>query len=270
MPKQDKEKAKMWDFAFLEAVRFARSEQAGNPRFLYHYGDIICGLILTGSLLCGIMFFMKPKPYPEAQLNRFMGKMGDTFDYAINDCKIDGAEFVKMFVASTVCKKIENGEASYISGKSGIEIAIECVYEITGKALSVEPSEKFSRSAQYWCGWAVCYYQWWSSRKYADIFKAVSFEDMLGLYTTLHEASVEKFASVLDERVRAAYPETNLKRIRTAYGCSQRALAEMSGVNLRSIQMYEQRNKDINKAQSESLYRIAKALGCTMEDLLEE
>ncbi len=208
--------------------------------------------------------------YPETYLNRAMSIMGDAFDYAINDCKIDGAGFVKMFAASTACKKIENGEASYLSGKSGIEIAIECVYEMTGKEIFVEPSEKFNRSAQYWCGWAVCYYQWWSSRKYADIFKAVSFEDMLGLYPTLHEASVEKFASVLDEKVRAAYPETNLKRIRTAYGCSQRELAEMSGVSLRSIQMYEQRQKDINKAQSDSLYRLAKALGCKMEDLLEE
>ncbi len=196
--------------------------------------------------------------------------MGDAFDYAINDCKIDGTEFIKMFVASTVCKKIESGETSYISGKSGIEIAIACVYEITGKELSVKPSEEFNRSAQYWCGWAMCYYQWWSSRRYADIFKAVSYEDMLELYQTLHEASVEKIASVLDEKVRAVYPETNLKRIRTVYGCSQRELAEMSGVGLRSIQMYEQRNKDINKAQSESLYHLAKALGCTMEDLLEE
>ena len=196
--------------------------------------------------------------------------MGDAFDYAINDCKLDGTEFVKMFVASTACKKIENGEASYISGKSGAEIAIECIYEITGKELSIEPSEKYSRSAQFWCGWAVCYYQWWSSRRYADIFKSVSYEDMLGLYQTLHELSVEKIASVIDEKVRAFYHETNLKRIRTAYGCSQRKLAEMSGVSLRSIQMYEQRNKDINKAQSDSLYRLAKALGCTMEDLMEE
>ena len=86
---------------------------------------------------------------------------------------------------------------------------------------------------------------------------------------TLLEASVEKIASVIDENVRATYPETNLKRIRTAYGCSQRELSKMSGVSLRSIQMYEQRNKDINKAQSDSLYRLAKALGCTMEDLLE-
>ncbi len=66
------------------------------------------------------------------------------------------------------------------------------------------------------------------------------------------------------------YSETNLKRIRTAHGCTQKDLAEMSGVSLRSIQMYEQRNKDINKAQSDSLYRLAKALGCAMEDLLEE
>ena len=167
-------------------------------------------------------------------------------------------------------KKIENGEASYISGKSGIEIAVEGVYEITGKTLSVEPSEKFSRSAQYWCGWVACYYQWWSSRRYADIFKSVSYEDMLGLYQTLHESSVEKIASIIDERERVIFHETNLKRIRTAYGCSQRELAEMSGVSLRSIQMYEQRNKDINKAQPESLYHLAKALGCTMEDLLEE
>ena len=53
MPKQDKEGG---IFTTFDTARFASSEQAGNPRFLYHYGDIICGLILTGSLLCDIMF----------------------------------------------------------------------------------------------------------------------------------------------------------------------------------------------------------------------
>mgnify|MGYP003291559486 CR=1 FL=1 len=66
------------------------------------------------------------------------------------------------------------------------------------------------------------------------------------------------------------YPETNLKRIRTIYGCTQAELAEMSGVSLRSIQMYEQRNKDINKASVDTIYRLAKALGCTVEDLIEK
>jgi len=33
--------------------------------------------------------------------------------------------------------------------------------------------------------------------------------------------------------------------------------------------MYEQRNKDINKASVDTVYRLAKALGCTTEDLME-
>lgn len=63
--------------------------------------------------------------------------------------------------------------------------------------------------------------------------------------------------------------ETNLKLIRVAKGYSQKQLAELSGVSLRAIQTYEQRQKDINKAQSDSLHRLAKTLECNMEDLLE-
>ena len=69
--------------------------------------------------------------------------------------------------------------------------------------------------------------------------------------------------------MREYLPETNLKRIRVVYGCTQSELAEKADVSLRSIQMYEQRNKDINKASVDTVYRLAKALGCTTEDLME-
>ena len=82
--------------------------------------------------------------------------------------------------------------------------------------------------------------------------------------------TIEVFYVKINSMKANTFSETNLKRIRLIYGCSQRELAEMSGVSLRSIQTYEQRNKDINKAQAESLYCLAKALGCTMEDLLED
>ena len=59
------------------------------------------------------------------------------------------------------------------------------------------------------------------------------------------------------------------KRIRTTYGITQFELAKKADVSLRSIQMYEQRNKDINKASVGTIYSIAKVLGCTIEDLLE-
>ena len=62
---------------------------------------------------------------------------------------------------------------------------------------------------------------------------------------------------------------TNLKRIRTDAGLSQTKLAEASGVSVRMIQHYEQRVKDINAAAALTVYRIARALDCTVEDLLE-
>jgi len=72
-----------------------------------------------------------------------------------------------------------------------------------------------------------------------------------------------------DEKIRAHFKDTNLKHIRSAYSCTQAELAKRSGVTLRSIQMYEQRNKDINKASADALYRISRVLGCSMESLPE-
>lgn len=62
---------------------------------------------------------------------------------------------------------------------------------------------------------------------------------------------------------------TNLKKIRTERGYSQSKLAELSGVNVRMIQHYEQGVKDINLAQAVTVYKLAQALNCNMEELLE-
>lgn len=208
--------------------------------------------------------------YQEIYLSRAQATLGDAFDYAINDCRIPGEDFVRLFASSSVSKRLENGEPALLAGKSGIELALDVIFETTGKNLECEPQERFSRSKEYWIGWAVCYYQWYSCRSYSDIFNVLSFDDLANMYYTLHEADITKFADIADERMRDHFKETNLKRIRSLYGCTQAELANRSGVSLRSIQMYEQRNKDINKASAETLYRIARVLGCTMENLLEK
>ena len=208
--------------------------------------------------------------YQEMYLSKAQASLGDAFDYAINTCKIPGEDFIRFFTASSVSKRMENGEPAYLAGKSGIEIAVDVVLETTGKQLDCEPQEHMGRSREYWIGWAVCYYQWYSARSFSDIFKVLSFEDLQNMYYTLHEADITKFADIVDDKMRDHFKETNLKRIRTIYGCTQAELSERSGVSLRSIQMYEQRNKDINKASVEALYRISKVLGCTIEDLLEK
>ena len=209
------------------------------------------------------------RAYQEIYLSKAQSVIGDAFDYAVNTCAIPGTDLVKLFIASSVSKRMENGEPVYLAGKSGIEIVREIVAETKGQELQIEPQEHFGRSKEYWIGWAVAYYQWYSGRKYSDIFKVLSFEDLQKMYYTLHEADITKFVDIVDSKIKEYFPETNLKRIRTAYGFTQAELAERSGVSLRSIQMYEQRNKNINKASADTMYSIAKALGCTMEDLIE-
>lgn len=61
----------------------------------------------------------------------------------------------------------------------------------------------------------------------------------------------------------------NLKRIREDAGLSQGKLAAASGISVRVIQAYEQGAKDINKAQGATLRALARALDCSMEDLME-
>ena len=209
------------------------------------------------------------RAYPEIYLTRFRKVLGEAFDHAINTCGIDGNSFIKLFLGSTACIRIERGEPNYLVGKSGIELASEIVWEIMGKEISLEAEMKLGRSAEYWIGWAVAYYQWYSDRKFMDIFQAISFDDLRFMYHTLHETDITKFVDIAEERIKAYFPDTNLKRFRSYFGYSQAELSRRSGVSLRSIQMYEQRKKDINKASVVTVYQLAKCLGCTVEDLIE-
>ena len=81
---------------------------------------------------------------------------------------------------------------------------------------------------------------------------------------------IRQFVDRMNEQYRIAKPETNLKTLRALAGQSQAQLAQLSGVPLRTIQQYEQRQKDINKAQTKTLFQLARTLKCDMEHLIEK
>lgn len=62
---------------------------------------------------------------------------------------------------------------------------------------------------------------------------------------------------------------TNLKQKRLEADLSQSELSKLSGVPVRTIQQYEQRQKNINSAKVESVLSISKALSCNINDILE-
>lgn len=56
---------------------------------------------------------------------------------------------------------------------------------------------------------------------------------------------------------------------RLELGLSQSQFAKAAGINVRKLQDYEQGHSDINKAAAETIYKLARFLGCRMEDLLD-
>ena len=95
----------------------------------------------------------------------------------------------------------------------------------------------------------------------------IPYEKVYNLYGVIHEADPSKAVTVFDEMMLNG--ETNLAFYRKSNKLSQSQLAEASGVSARSIQLYEQRQTNINNAQYNHLASLANVLGCEIKDILE-
>ncbi len=212
---------------------------------------------------------MMTRAYNESYLSNAKDRLSSFFDYAINDCKMKPEWITSLFVATGYAEQFERGNPAYLAGMSGVELARAVILKAYGNKELPKPSPSEDRSPEYWAGWALASYQWHSARRFKDIFERVPLTEIIGMYSVYHEMDISHFIEDMDVRYKAAEGESNLKRIRENRGLSQTELSEQSGVNLRNIQMYEQRGNNIDKAQAQILYKLSRVLGCSIEDLLE-
>lgn len=212
---------------------------------------------------------MMIKGYDYNLLETAMKNLGEAFDYAKNSCNVEMDKFIEMFISTEYAKMFEDGNPKVTIGISGSELALN-IFEKCGYSQKIQPTQnKFDYSQEYWCGWILAYYQWKTGLSFKYIHSLISMQEILNLYPTLHEANEDKFVDVLNSRIKNKVKTTRLQQLRKNCGLSQKELAEKSGVNLRTLQQYELKTKDINKASASSVYALAKILNCEVEDLLE-
>ena len=208
------------------------------------------------------------RAYDEMYLDDAMDCLGAAVEYAVLSCNMDGQAFLDLFVASGIADEFGRGNVKYISGMSGIELTRHILKKCGMDAGEHTDALHISYPPQYWCGWILAHYQWHSGKSFAAICRQLKFQMLMDVYGVLHEADPSKAVAVFDQ-VMARKEETNLAYYRKMKGLSQSQLAKMSGVSIRSIQLFEQRKSNINNAQYNHLSAIAKALGCEVEDLLD-
>ena len=208
---------------------------------------------------------MEIRAYNELYLDNAMSTMGTMLDYAVNYCHWEIDKFFQAFLETRLFpRRFESAHPGTVAGKSGVELYL-CV---TGEVAKNLPEYiEFDRSPEYWVGWALAYCQWHMNRTFRDITAVVKPSEMLRWYPIYHEMDILHVVDAIEKRIKKT--PTNLERLRKQAGYSQAQLADLSTVSLRSIQMYEQRNNDISKAQFNILNALAKVLNCSVYDLVD-
>lgn len=211
-------------------------------------------------------------PYDREYLPAAQNLLGSMLDFVSNVFGMEDLNLFYKYAALTdYFKEIGNGNPEYIIKKTGPEAALEIfeLVDLTEGEDYFEWDSLSTTSIAYKVGSSLAYYQWYVNKSYKKILDAVSLNTIYTIYDNLDSDDIKDFISALQYEIDMYYIETNLKRLRRKANLSQRLLSIKSGVALRQIQLFEQRQRDINKAQSQTIYSLSKVLCCRMEDLLE-
>ena len=212
---------------------------------------------------------MEIRAYDESYVGSAQNILGHMVDFAVMTLGLDPDAFGDAFAVSPAAIQFAAGNPKYVAGMNGCELARLVLAETHMSYSDQEDAMYLDRSPEYWAGWALAYYQWFSSRSFIEILTAVQLSRIIDMYPIYHEMDIRQFVDHMDELMAQAYPATRLKMRRQNCGLSQSQLAAESGVALRQIQLFEQRQRDINSAAAITLLQLCRALHCKMEDLIE-
>lgn len=207
--------------------------------------------------------------YNEIYLDSSTRVLGNAIDYAVNELKMDIDEFAKRFIVSEVSKQFAIGNPRYIAGMNGYDIDVEILKLQEEEDKLPEYKEYLDKSPEYWCGYVLAYFQWYKDESFSRILASTKASDIVAMYEIYHEMDLMKTVEVLEANIKKRFPETRLATIRKLLAISQAELARRSGVSLRQIQLFEQRQRDINSAKLSTIYSLSKVLGCKVEELVE-
>ena len=207
--------------------------------------------------------------YDEIYMPKAQTALAQMLRYAVEDLHIELNEFWDMFLISGVADLFGKGDFRFLVGMSGIEGAREVVWRLTGEWTQEEPTFRLEKDPVYWTGWILAWYQWYSGQSFRRISEFLTPDQVRDMYSPYHEMDPLQFADAADGIRHRKEMMTRLRMYRERRGFSQSELARESGVSVRMIQHYEQRQKDLNKAQTKTIWMLARALHCSMEDLME-
>ncbi len=209
------------------------------------------------------------RAYDEIYLKNAQSVFATSLDYAVNTLGYELNVFYDMFIKSDLRPRFECGDPYIVSGMSGIELALAIVEKKNGESEFVTPRLSDKKSIEYWVGWMMAYYQWYSATSLLKLQQEIPIDQIYLMYDKYHEMDVMHFVEDVNQIRSEARVVTYLQELRKSRGLSQSQLASLCDIPLRTLQHYEQGTKSLSKANVEYVFRLSNALDCPMEMLIE-
>ena len=213
----------------------------------------------------------RPAAYPETYLDDAMRTLGEAVEWAASAYGMPPSRFLAAFVASGAADAFGAGVPKFVAGLSGPELVRE-VLDRCGiqEEARKKPLHGDGATPEFWAGWILAWYQWRTALPFRAILRFLPADELVALYTALHEAPEERCWEAFEKRRHDRQGMTALAAARKAAGFTQTQLSVQSGIALRSIQQWEGRSRKLANAAANSVAAIARVLGTTSEALLAE
>ncbi|MCR5223232.1 MAG: helix-turn-helix domain-containing protein [Lachnospiraceae bacterium] len=209
------------------------------------------------------------RAYSELYLTDARRCLANCLDYAVYSLGYSLTDFYNLFAKSDLATRFEKGDPFIISGHSGVELALLIMERDKGESEYKERLLHFGKSPEYWAGWALAFYQWFSACSFRMLDQEIPITVVLDMYTKYHEMDIMQFVDRINEIRQKDRLTTYLKMYRELRGYSQKELASLTGIPLKTLQHYEQGDKPLSKANATYLISLSHALDIRPEMLIE-
>lgn len=138
------------------------------------------------------------RAYIEPYLKDVMKNLGVMSHFCINEYGLSPEKFSTLFANSHVAEQISMGNPRFLTGMSGKEMAdmlIESSAELKSKQIS---SDSYQVSPEYWAGWVMAYYQWYTAKSFNQMYiDGQTFDKVIRMYHPMHEADLAKVVEMM-------------------------------------------------------------------------
>ena len=142
---------------------------------------------------------MAIRAYDEIYVDSARNVLGHAVDFAVMTLGLEPNTFGDAFAVSGASKQFAAGNPSYAAGMNGCELARKVLEETGTPFADAEDAMYLDKSPEYWAGWALACYQWFTGYSFMEILTAMPLEQM-------------------DRRMQEAYPQTKLRMRRETCG----------------------------------------------------